>query len=93
MLAVRVVVALIWLLAFLAGRHLWVVPVPTDENRTVYRAPQVVGIENTEAEPQLDVWGNQVDEAVGDYRMDSKGGLYESHSPGTSLLKLGAPGV
>jgi hypothetical protein len=95
MVRFQLLAVLIWVLAFLAGRHIWVAPVPTESSPTVYRAPLVVGIEDTaaEAEPHLDVHGNQVDEAVGDYRVDPLGDLYERHSPDTALLKLGAPGV
>ena len=44
-------------------------------------------------EPQFDVYGNQIDEAVGDYRVDPRGDLYEQHAPDTALLKLGPPGA
>lgn len=44
-------------------------------------------------QPQFDLYGNQIDEAVGDYRIDPRGDLYEQHSPDTALLKLGPPGA
>ena len=44
-------------------------------------------------QPQFDVYGNQIDEAVGDYRVDPRGDLYEQHSPDTAILKLGPPGA
>ena len=43
--------------------------------------------------PQVDVYGNEVEEAVGDYRVDATGDLYETHSPDTEVTRLGAPGT
>jgi hypothetical protein len=39
----------------------------------------------------IDVFGNTVDEAVGDYRVDVRGDLYERHSPDTEVPKLRPP--
>ena len=43
------------------------------------------------AEPHLDLNGNEIDDAVGDYRVDQRGELYERHAPDTALLHLGPP--
>lgn len=43
----------------------------------------------TSEPPQVDVYGNEIQEAVGDYRVDPTGGMYESHSPDTEVLHLG----
>jgi hypothetical protein len=40
---------------------------------------------------RLDIYGNEVDAAVSDYRIDPHGDLYESHAPDTALLKLSSP--
>lgn len=40
---------------------------------------------------QLDLYGNDVSEAVATYRLDADGSLYEAHSPQTQLPKLGSP--
>ena len=42
-------------------------------------------------EPRVDLNGNEVDAAVGDYRVDRQGEMYERHAPDTALLHLGAP--
>jgi hypothetical protein len=39
--------------------------------------------------PRVDVYGNEIQEAVGDYRVDPTGGMYESHSPDTEVARLG----
>jgi hypothetical protein len=43
--------------------------------------------------PRMDVYGNEVEDAVGDYRVDGTGDLYESHSPDTEVARLGTPGA
>ena len=43
------------------------------------------------AEPRIDLNGNEIDDAVGDYRIDRRGELYERHAPDTALLRLSAP--
>ena len=43
------------------------------------------------AEPRVDLNGNEIDDAVGDYRIDPRGELYERHAPDTALLHLSAP--
>lgn len=43
------------------------------------------------AEPHLDVYGNEIEDAVTDYRIDSAGGVYERHSPETEVPRLGPP--
>jgi hypothetical protein len=42
---------------------------------------------------QRDLFGNEVDTAVNDYRIDAEGEIYERHSPTTMVAKLGASGV
>lgn len=42
-------------------------------------------------EPRVDLNGNEIDDAVSDYRVDGRGEMYESHAPDTALLHLSAP--
>jgi hypothetical protein len=41
--------------------------------------------------PNIDVYGNQVERAVGGYRVNPLGSLYEEHNPDTAVLSLGSP--
>jgi hypothetical protein len=41
--------------------------------------------------PNVDIYGNEVERAVGGYRVDFDGDLYEEHNPDTAVLKLGPP--
>jgi hypothetical protein len=43
------------------------------------------------AEPHVDLNGNEIDDAVSDYRVDQRGEMYERHAPDTALLHLSAP--
>ena len=43
------------------------------------------------AEPRVDLNGNEIDEAVGDYRVDRRGEMYERHAPDTALIHLSSP--
>ena len=43
------------------------------------------------AEPRVDLNGNEIDAAVGDYRVDRQGEMYERHAPDTALIHLSAP--
>jgi hypothetical protein len=45
------------------------------------------------AEPRVDVYGNEIEDAIGDYRIDPRGDVYESHSPDTEVSRLNAPTI
>lgn len=103
MLLIRLLVGVLWVLAVIAGHEMWTpgvsavhqtettsISIPLVEEAA---AEDVTAIADPDTQPQFDVYGNQIDEAVGDYRVDPLGELYEQHSPDTSLLKLGPPGA
>ena len=77
----RLLLALAVALAFVAGRTPTVSPA---EHHTEGELGRVSG-------PNTDIYGNQVERAVGGYRVDLRGDLYEEHNPDTAVLKLGTP--
>jgi hypothetical protein len=101
MLLNRLVLSALWVAAVLVGHQMWtarvsashhapapaVFSLPAGEDRETGRAADFG------ARPRLDVYGNEIDEAIGDYRVDPRGDTYESHSPDTALLKLGPAGA
>lgn len=106
MTLVRVAIGVIWVVSFGAGREAWRVPPPspitaTSAEITAPAAPAeeaVVGEPLVEPgdsseppDPRFDLFGNEIEEAVADYRIDLRGGLYERHSPDTAVPKLGSP--
>ena len=44
-----------------------------------------------EDDEEMDLYGNDVSDAVAKYQLDSEGSLYELHSPQTQLPHLGSP--
>ena len=77
----RVLLGLVVALSFMAARTPTILdgnPVQTREIRRV-------------SSPDLDIYGNEVERAVGGYRADPLGELYEEHNPDTAILKLGPP--
>ena len=40
---------------------------------------------------RVDLYGNEIEAAVGEYRIDLSGEMYEAHSPHTALPELGSP--
>jgi hypothetical protein len=102
MTPIRLLVSVVWVLGVVAGHEMW-----TARVGAVHHAPTTaVSLSlSTEAgdtadhyvdhyaEPRLDLYGNEIDEAVGDYRVDPAGDLYERHSPDTAVLTLGPAGA
>jgi len=79
-----------------ATGHIPAVTIPTAHTTavtdTVPRAlPTQPTHEDDWADPRVDLNGNEIDDAVSDYRVDGRGELYERHAPDTALLHLGAP--
>lgn len=79
-----VVVAVIWVLGFLIAGNTTAV-----SGAHVQQTDTESGFSDT----RIDLYGNDVSDAVGDYRVDPYGELYEGHAPDTAVLKLGPAGV
>jgi hypothetical protein len=47
--------------------------------------------EDRDSAGEVDLFGNEVTDAVAKYKLDSAGSLYELHSPQTELPRLGSP--
>ena len=47
--------------------------------------------QNDDADGGLDLYGNEITDAVAEYKLDATGSLYELHSPQTELPHLGSP--
>jgi hypothetical protein len=106
MTLLRALTLLLWFAILSAGSYIWTIhttaqPITGVEPRidTTSVLDEVVnGAAKLEpasdddwAEPHLDLNGNEIDDAVGDYRVDERGELYERHAPDTAVLHLGAP--
>lgn len=96
-------IAAIWIVSLLAGRGLRLsadtspIPAtsaeitaqPTARSGEASGAPPVEG-GDSEA-PRVDLIGNEVEDALADYRIDQGGSVYERHSPDTAVQRLGSP--
>jgi len=48
-------------------------------------------VDEVESDVRVDRYGNRIDRAFGDYRVDPRGELFESHSPNTAVARLSDP--
>src|SRR6185436_19420802 len=76
-----------------ATRQMPAITVPAAHTTSVTdNAPRALPTRDDDwAEPHVDLNGNEIDDAVSDYRVDVRGEMYERHAPDTALLHLGAP--
>lgn len=94
----HLIALILWVLALTAAHEVYQatavntrvadVKYDTTSVPTWYRVTQGEG-----AAPRVDIYGNDVHEAVADYRVDTRGELYERHAPDTAVLRLGPPGT
>jgi hypothetical protein len=93
----------LWLGSLLAGQAVWghglSSPIAAS-SAEITAQPQWVsgevkstpGVEaGNSPEPRVDLLGNEIEDAVADYRVDLGGDVYERHSPETAVPKLGSP--
>ena len=94
MFTLRVWFVLISMSTVLAGGTVWsavgrpasALPFDSSTAVTDLLAPNPAAIE-----PRVDRYGNEIEDAVGDYRIDPGGDVYESHSPDTEVTRLSVP--
>ena len=101
--AQRVWFAAIGMAIIVAGSHMWTTQSSARQIQVIARpsasttsvidsAARTVPARGDDwSEPRVDLNGNEIDAAVGDYRVDRRGEMYERHAPDTALLRLGAP--
>ena len=106
MTLLRALVVALWLATLLGGSHLGA-KYAESQPITVVTQPHVDTtsfIDEIPADPmqwrgvpedwpasRVDLNGNEIDDAVGDYRVDLRGEMYERHAPDTALPHLGEP--
>jgi hypothetical protein len=61
-------------------------PAPVEQHPRVLEEAGAEG-----REPSRDLYGNEVTEAVAKYLLDSRGSVYEEHSPQTEVPRLAGP--
>jgi hypothetical protein len=101
MVTYRVVFTVFWAAMLLVGREIWTataipahaatLDVPSVSATIPDRLEELRSRSEDVAEPRVDLFGNDVEEAVGDYRIDPRGDVYERHSPETEVPRLAPP--
>ena len=70
-------------------------PAPTQTNVTAPNGDATSEASAQETSPDadgpVDLYGNEVTDAIAEYKFDATGSLYETHSPQTELPRLGSP--
>lgn len=97
MTAIRVILAAIWVAILLISWSTWSTPAeatpfsPRAIPTTAVSDPDAHALSPSGMKPRLDLYGNQIDTAVGDYRIDIRGDIYEHHDPDTAVTNLAPP--
>jgi hypothetical protein len=95
MITLRVWFVMISMAIVLAGASVWTAIRPAAAVSVSPPSPTVLQLldrsDDTADEPRTDLFGNEIQDAVGDYRVDRRGDVYESHSPDTAVTRLGPP--
>jgi hypothetical protein len=91
----RVIVGLLWLIILVAVAGAWSAGARTAKAATPRpaAAPVKPVVHEGAAAPRVDLYGNHIEEAVSDYRVDPYGDVYERHSPDTAVGELTAPSL
>lgn len=94
MITLRVWFVMIVMATVLAGGTVWSASVWSASSFQLLspntRAAGLLDTAQTPVEPRVDVYGNEIEDAIGDYRIDPRGDVYESHSPDTEVPRLTA---
>ena len=100
MTAIRVILAAIWVAIALISCSIWTGPVAATPfsasgivPTTAVSKPDPLLSPPSGMKPRIDLYGNQIDTAVGDYRIDIRGEIYEHHDPDTAVTSLAPAGV
>ena len=108
MTPLRALVVFLWFAILSAGSYMWTIrttaqPIagvhprvdsPSVLDEVVNGAAKLERARDDDwAEPNVDLNGNEVDDAVGDYRIDRHGELYERHAPDIALPHPGSPSL
>jgi hypothetical protein len=82
----RVIVGLLWLTILIVVAGAW------SAGAGIVEMPGISIIEPpVPTPPRIDLYGNEVEDALGDYRIDFDGEVYERHSPDTDVSRLKSP--
>ena len=105
MSSLRVTVGIIYIVIALIARGVWVETSRPTAARFLPDASPTTAVSDfadPDADPdgplldwsesrRMDRYGNPIETAIGDYRVDPRGEMYERHSPETAVTRLAVP--
>jgi len=98
MIALRVLLGAIWVAALVAGTNMWAAGARIDVHPHVSTTTVFGGVaiprtatDDDGAGARLDLNGNEIDDAISDYRVDGVGDVYERHAPDAITTPLPPP--
>jgi len=90
--------ALLAVICLVAASNIWILHSSARLRANVYTTTVLNGValsdpmrNDDSANTRLDLHGNEIDDAVGDYRVDYGGDVYERHVPEETFIHLGPP--
>ena len=95
MTSLRIIIGIIWVSILLVCHAIWTVTALPSARASTAR-PSTTAISQPDHDHplrRLDRFGNEVERAVGDYRLDDRGDIYEQHAPDTAVLELAPPSL
>ena len=101
MSSLRVTIGIIYIAIALIARGIWVETSTPPAARFIPDASSTTAVSDF-ADPdgplldwsesrRMDRYGNPIETAIGDYRVDPRGEMYERHSPETAVTRLAVP--
>jgi len=101
MSSLRVTIGIIYIAIALIARGIWVETFTPSAAHFVPDASPTTAVSDF-ADPdeplldwsesrRMDRYGNPIETAIGDYRVDPRGEMYERHSPETAVTRLAVP--
>ena len=101
MSSLRVTIGIIYIAIALIARGIWVETSTPAAARFIPDASPTTAVSDF-ADPdgppldwsesrRMDRYGNPIETAIGDYRVDPRGEMYERHSPETAVTRLAVP--
>jgi hypothetical protein len=87
------VIAGVWLVILLIIAGAWGVGAAQAAQNSIPQPSDVAGDAAAPDDARVDLYGNEIEPAVGDYRIDFRGEVYERHAPDIEVTRLGAPSL
>jgi len=103
MSSLRIVFGIIWIVLVLVSHGIWTASAVSSAPAMAPQPHDTTSVSDLDVGPEawpdspparrVDVYGNEVEDAITEYRIDVRGDLYERHAPQTALPRPKRPGA